>query len=76
MDLCFFGEGGSMHMAASLNIPQVVLFGFTSVKTWAPLSNLATILHDDSDVNNIPLDNIYMALKEKMKKISKPSNAH
>ena len=75
MDICFLGEGGSMHMAAALEIPQVVLFGTTSTITWSPLSEKATVLDDQSmekihrNVNNIPINQILEALKEKLKNI-------
>ena len=75
MDICFFGEGGSMHMAAALGIPQVVLFGTTSTTSWSPLSEKATVLDDQSmekihsNVNNIPTNQILEALKEKLKNI-------
>jgi ADP-heptose:LPS heptosyltransferase len=67
VDLCFFGEGGSMHMAAALEIPQVVLFGETSITTWSPLSKFATVLGNKSNVNNIPNNVILHALKNKLK---------
>jgi ADP-heptose:LPS heptosyltransferase len=66
MDLCFFGEGGSMHMAAALGIPQVVLFGETSRVTWSPLSKYAHVLKDNTNVNNIPMNIIFQALKKKI----------
>ena len=72
MDICFLGEGGGMHMAAGLGIPQVVLFGNTSPTTWSPLSANATTLKDISNVNNIPKKVILLALKNKLIKI----NAH
>ena len=68
MDICLFGEGGSMHIAAALGVPQVVLFGFTSSTTWAPLSNTATVLNDKSNVNNIPKNQILEALKNETAK--------
>jgi ADP-heptose:LPS heptosyltransferase len=69
VDICFFGEGGSMHMAAALGIPQVVLFGETSLITWAPLSKGAAVLYDKSNVNNIPKQQILNALKVKLNMI-------
>jgi len=71
MDICFFGEGGSMHVAAALGVSQVVLFGYTSSITWAPLSNTATVLSDKSNVNNIPKNKILEALKTKLQNIEK-----
>ncbi len=69
MDICLLCDGGSMHMAAALGVPQVVLFGFTSSTTWAPLSNTATVLNDKSNVNNIPNNQILEALKMKLQNI-------
>ena len=69
MDICLFGEGGSMHMAAALGVSQVVLFGHTSSTTWSPLSNTATVLNDKSNVNNIPKNKILEALKTKLQNI-------
>ena len=69
VDLCFFGEGGGMHMTAALNVNQVVLFGHTSVLTWGPLSDQATVLSDKSDVNNIPVNQILSALETRLNTI-------
>jgi len=69
MDICFFGEGGGMHMAAALGVQQIVLFGHTSTTTWSPLSNIATVLEDKSNVNNIPTSKILDTLKDKLKNI-------
>lgn len=65
-DICFLGEGGSMHMAAALEIPQVVLFGETSTITWGPLSLEAKVIKAKKDVNNIPEKVIFDALKAKL----------
>ena len=70
MDICFFGEGGGMHMAAALGVQQVVLFGHTSTTTWSPLSNMATVLEDKSNVNNIPTSIILGTLKDKLNNIT------
>ena len=69
VDLCFLGDGGGMHMAAALEINQVVLFGQTSTTTWSPLSDKAIILSDESDVNNIPAHQILSALQSSIRKI-------
>jgi ADP-heptose:LPS heptosyltransferase len=66
VELCFFGEGGGMHMAAAIGVHQVVLFGHTSITTWSPLSKIATVLDDKSDVNNIPTIAIIDALERKL----------
>ncbi len=69
-DLCFFGEGGGMHMAAALRKKQVVLFGHTSTITWSPLSDVATVLSDQSNVNNISTDKILSALQLALEEIT------
>jgi len=69
VDLCFFGEGGGMHMAAALEVNQVVLFGGTSTLTWGPLSDQSVILSDKLDVNNIPVDQILSALEIQLNSI-------
>ena len=76
MDICFFGEGGGMHMAAALGVQQVVLFGHTSTTTWSPLSNMATVLDDKSNVNNIPTSKILEALENKLKNIISNESQH
>ena len=74
MDICFLGEGGGMHMAAALGIPQVVLFGNTSPTTWSPLSSYASILFDKKNVNNIPKKEILATLKNKLNEIQENKN--
>jgi ADP-heptose:LPS heptosyltransferase len=69
MDICFLGDGGTMHFAAALEIPQVVLFGHTSPLTWGPLSNHAKLFYDSENVNNIELKKILEALKNKLNNI-------
>ncbi len=75
VDLCFIGDGGGMHMTAALGVNQVVLFGHTSVLTWGPLSDKATVLSDKSDVNNIPIEQIISALKVKLDAINSSTNS-
>ena len=76
MDICFFGEGGGMHMTAALGVQQVVLFGHTSTTTWSPLSKMATVLEDKSNVNNIPTNQILEALKDKLRNIEGSASKH
>jgi len=70
MDACFIGEGGIMHMAASLNIPQLALFARTSITSWAPLNENATIVSDHKDVKLIPKDTITAALTNMLQDIN------
>ena len=63
-------------MAAALGVQQVVLFGHTSTTIWSPLSNMATVLEDKSNVNNIPTSKILDALKDKLKNIISNESQH
>ena len=71
-DLCLLGDGGTSHIAAALNIPEVVLFGATSTTNWQPLSNKSAILFDQFNVNNIPIDDIVNAILQKIKSAPSP----
>ncbi|KPC55467.1 glycosyltransferase family 9 protein [Amantichitinum ursilacus] len=62
MDLVLVGDGGIMHMAAALDIPQVVVFGSTLVTEWAPMSERAVCLRDERGVNHIAESDIVTAL--------------
>lgn len=61
-DIVFTGDGGAMHIAASLGKAQVALFGETSLKEWRPLNSRAICLHDPVHVNNINKEHIMRAL--------------
>jgi ADP-heptose:LPS heptosyltransferase len=63
VDLLFIGDGGIMHLAATLDKHQVVLFGGTAVWEWAPLSDKAICLGDPHNVNFIPEQEIQAALE-------------
>ena len=46
-------DGGLMHIAAALDVPQTVLFGRTEPVYWAPVSDKAIILQRGGHVENI-----------------------
>ena len=54
VDFCLVGDGGVSHIAAWLNIPELVLFGETSLIEWMPLGRRVSVLFDAHDVNRIP----------------------
>lgn len=47
--LVIAGDSGPMHIASSLNIPLIALFGPTNPKKWGPLSKNSTILEIEAD---------------------------
>jgi ADP-heptose:LPS heptosyltransferase len=69
VDTLLIGDGGLMHLAASLNKPQLVLFAKTPIAEWGPISDNAQILEDDTDVNNISKKEIV----DRLKRLAKPN---
>lgn len=63
VDGLLIGDGGIMHLAAAMNLPQVVLFGGTQIWEWAPLSEVAICLRDPHNVNFISEDEILKAME-------------
>jgi ADP-heptose:LPS heptosyltransferase len=51
-------DGGPMHIAAALDIPQVVLFGKTGVEQWAPVSGKCVPLQQGGRVDCIPVEDV------------------
>ena len=68
-DCCFVGDGGTAHVAAWQGIPELVLFGKTSVVEWRPLGRSVDILFDENDVNNIDDDMIVETLVSLIKRV-------
>lgn len=62
VDAVLTGDGGTCHLAAALQKPQVALYAVTSFERWRPLSDKATCLIDRDNVNNIDADAIEEAL--------------
>ena len=60
-DFILSTDGGLMHMAAALDIPQVVLFGKTSTLQWAPVSEKCTVVSRGGRVDQIPVDEVVAA---------------
>ncbi len=53
VDLLLLGDGGTCHIAACFNKPQVTVFAHTPVDQWRPLSDKATVFFHDHDVNAV-----------------------
>jgi ADP-heptose:LPS heptosyltransferase len=69
MSLCDFllsTDGGPMHMAAALDIPQVVLFGKTGLIHWAPMSDKCEVLKRGSRVDGIGVEEVVDAVVNAM----------
>lgn len=64
VSLCNFvlsTDGGLMHIAAALDVPQVVLFGKTGLSHWAPVSEKSIALRKDGRVDQISVDEVVAA---------------
>jgi len=64
VSLCDFvlsTDGGLMHMAAALEVPQVVLFGKTDPLHWAPVSERAVWLRRDGRADRISVEEVVSA---------------
>ena len=55
-------EGGTMHIAAAVGAPQVVLWSYTSLDNWRPWSGDALILESGGDVRRIEVDRVMEAV--------------
>lgn len=67
-DLIFIGDGGTMHLAAALNKPQVTLFGQTRIEEWSPLSDRAICFYHPLHVRYIDKAKIIKALHHQINK--------
>lgn len=54
-------DGGLMHIAAALGIPQVALLGGTDPRIWAPVNEHSIVLHRAGGVDQISVDEVVAA---------------
>lgn len=60
-DFVLSTDGGLMHIAAALDIPQVVLFGKTYQSQWGPISQKSVVLQRDLRADRISVDEVMAA---------------
>jgi len=60
-DLILSTDGGPMHLAAALDVPQVVLFGKTGQAHWAPISEKCAILQHGQRADRISVEEVEAA---------------
>ena len=65
-DAFLLGDGGMGHIAGALDKSGVAVYGETSVKRWAVLSDKVTHFYDKEDVNNIDFCLIEESLLQKL----------
>lgn len=65
-DFVLSPDGGVMHIAAALGVPQVALFGKTGIVHWAPVSQKSAVLQRGQRVDNIPVEDVLAAATELM----------
>jgi ADP-heptose:LPS heptosyltransferase len=60
-DFVLSTDGGLMHIAAALDVPQVVLFGRTDPVQWGPVSQKSAILSGKGRVDRISVEQVVEA---------------
>jgi len=60
-DFVLSTDGGPMHIAAALDVPQVVLFGRTDPRQWAPVSQKSVVLQRGGRADQISVDEVVAA---------------
>jgi heptosyltransferase-3 len=60
-DFVLSTDGGPMHIAAALDVPQVVLFGGTDPRLWAPISKKSVVLRREGRADRISVDEVVAA---------------
>ena len=55
-------DGGPMHMAAALNVPQVVIFGRTNPIDWAPVSEKCAVLKCGERADRVSVEEVWAAV--------------
>lgn len=69
VDGCFLGDGGITHLAAALDKPQLVLFGWISPIEWLPLGKNVQYLHHPEHVKYIDKKEITVKLNSLLTQI-------
>ncbi len=57
-DFVLSPDGGVMHIAAALKIPQVALFGGGGTQHWAPMNDRSAVLQRDGCVDRISVEEV------------------
>ena len=65
-DFVLSSDGGPVHLAAALGIPQVALFRKASVTTWAPVNEKSVVLTRGARVDLIRVDEVVAAATDVM----------
>jgi len=57
-------DSGPAHVAAAFGIPEVVLFGPSSVETWAPWRTAAEAIKADGALASLPVSRVIFAIEK------------
>ena len=63
-DFVLSPDGGCVHIAAALGIPQVALFGKAYLARWRPLNPRSIVLHGGGRADCIPVDAVVAAAEK------------
>jgi ADP-heptose:LPS heptosyltransferase len=65
-DFVLSPDGGLIHIAAALGVPQVALFGSADPRQWAPVNEKARVLHRDGGADRISVEEVVAAATDVM----------
>jgi ADP-heptose:LPS heptosyltransferase len=65
-DFVLSPDGGFMHIAGALQIPQVALFGRSDPRQWEPVNPKSRVLRGDGRADQIPVEEVVTAAMEVM----------
>jgi heptosyltransferase-3 len=65
-DFVLTADGGPIHVAAALDVPQVALFGMSGIVQWAPVSQKSVLLRRGERVADISVEDVLAAATEVM----------
>jgi ADP-heptose:LPS heptosyltransferase len=63
-DFVLSPDGGCVHIAAALGIPQVAIFGKAYVEQWGPVNPRSIVLHGGGRADRISADEVLAAATE------------
>jgi hypothetical protein len=65
-DFVLSPDGGFMHIAGALQIPQVALFGGPDPRQWGPINPKSRVVRGDGRADRIPVEEVVAAAMEVM----------
>ncbi len=74
-DFVLSTDGGLMHIAAALDVPQVVVFGKTDPRRWVPVSDKCALLQRGGRADQVTVDEVIAAAASVLSRWGRPTPA-